>query len=343
MSHETGPNIQSEIAASCEGLEQRRLPQQPSRALNVCSSPPQSMRRDTTSTVLEPRQTVLHSDVMRATRGSSEDVTGEVDSRPSSQDVSGINAMGIADLTADTMTDTSSEFYGEPSAASLLCDIQDHCNQPSRPGADRQNPFTRLFQSGRDSLSTPYSSNKDDHHLPPRFVADSLLDLYLKRVQSVYPFLHWPTFIEAYNRLWLSGSDIKNMPQLTGVGLGGPHCSVPVFYCALNATFALATQFIDGPAHERRERSAPFVRRSRHLMRLEFLDHADLSMVQALLILARYLQTTSLTTRCWNVVGIAYRMAQGLGLHLEMNEGTTSRLDVEMRRRVWHSCTCLDT
>ncbi|KAH8896525.1 hypothetical protein GQ53DRAFT_640184 [Thozetella sp. PMI_491] len=192
-------------------------------------------------------------------------------------------------------------------------------------------------------MPNSYWSNLDDCHLPPRHVADGLLDLYRERVQSIYPFLHWPTFMEAYNRLWLSDSDIKSMPRLTGVGLGGPDCPASVFYSALNAAFALAAQFIDGPAEERNERSAPFVRRSRHLMRMDFLDDADLSKVQALLILARYLQNTNLPSRCWNVVGMAFRMAQGLGLHLEMKAGTTSPLDIEMRRRVWHSCTCLDT
>ncbi|CAH0003401.1 unnamed protein product, partial [Clonostachys byssicola] len=160
---------------------------------------------------------------------------------------------------------------------------------------------------------------------------------------SIYPFLCWPIFMEAYNRLWLSDSDVKNMPQLTGIGLGGQNCSIPVFYCALNAAFALATHFTDAPANQRKERAAPFVRRSRHLMRLDFLDHGDLSTIQALLILARYLQNTGLSTRCWNVVGTAHRMAQGLGLHLEVNPSAASELETDIRRRVWHSCVCLET
>ncbi|VUC27461.1 unnamed protein product [Clonostachys rosea] len=149
--------------------------------------------------------------------------------------------------------------------------------------------------------------------------------------------------MEAYNRLWLSDADVKSMPQLTGIGLGGPTCTIPVFYCAINAAFALATHFTDAPANERKERAAPFVRRSRHLMRLDFLDHGDLSTIQALLILARYLQNTGLSTRFWNVVGTAHRMAQGLGLHLEIDRGTASELETDIRRRVWYSCVCLET
>ncbi|KAH6700590.1 fungal-specific transcription factor domain-containing protein [Leptodontidium sp. MPI-SDFR-AT-0119] len=312
LSREKEPNISSGNAEFIsEGLE--------------------TLQCDSDSTVHDPRQSLPHLNVITPARSSSDDIARDIDGRASGQDFSVINAMGIAPLTTDAMADTSSEFYGQPSAASLLCDIRDHGHRPPR------------FQPSRRSISTHYSSNKDDYHLPPRYVADGLLDLYHKRVQSIYPFLHWPSFKDAYNRLWLSDTDVKSMPQLTGVGLGGPNCSVPVFYSALNAIFALASQFTHVPAQERKERYAPFIRRSRHLMRLEFLDDADLSMVQALLILARYLQNTSLPTRCWNVAGVAYRMAQGLGLHLEINEGTISPLEKEMRRRVWHSCACLDT
>ncbi|KAH7141801.1 fungal-specific transcription factor domain-containing protein [Dactylonectria macrodidyma] len=346
VTRETEPDMSSGNATfSSEGLEDERLSMQPSHAFNADPSPPQSLQRDTDSTVLVPKPRLPYPNVMTPARSSSEEIARESDgiSRTSGQDLGTINAMGIAHLTTDAVTDTSSEFYGEPSAASLLCDIQDHCRQPSRPRADSQEQLTRSSRQSRRSIPNPYPLNEDDYHLPPRYVADGLLDLYRKRVQSTYPFLHWPTFVEAYNRLWLSDSDVKSLPQLTGAGLGGPNCPVPVFYSALNAAFALAAQFIDGTAQERKDRSTPFVRRSRHLMRLDFLDNADLSMVQALLILARYLQNSSLPTRCWNVVGIAYRMAQGLGLHLEMDKGTTSRLEREMRRRVWHSCTCLDT
>ncbi|CAH0036989.1 unnamed protein product [Clonostachys rhizophaga] len=256
-----------------------------------------------------------------------------------------VNAMGITCVGSDVATDTdmSSEFYGEPSAASLLNDIQHHSHRASIHSTRGRDSLSRYPQTPRHTLSMHHSGDNDDFHLPPRFVADDLLKLYRIRVQSIYPFLCWPIFMEAYNRLWLSDSNVKNMPQLTGIGLGGPNCSIPVFYCALNAAFALATHFTDAPANERKERAAPFVRRSRHLMRLDFLDHGDLSTIQALLILARYLQNTGLSTRCWNVVGTAHRMAQGLGLHLEVNRGAASELETDIRRRVWHSCVCLET
>ncbi|KAJ0134085.1 Uncharacterized protein HZ326_22866 [Fusarium oxysporum f. sp. albedinis] len=341
---EASPKTLADNPPSSAGLEERLLLKQSSQAVNAGPSPSQSQQCDTDSIVVKPKQTLPRSSAVLSTRSSSEDATTDVDSLSPDQGLGAIGAMGMALSTTETPTDTAREFYGKPSAASLLCDIQNHGQRPSKSRSSKLDSASQPSPpSSRRSLSVPYSSNTDDYHLPPRHVADSLLDIYRERVQIIYPFLHWQTFMEAYNRLWLSDSEVKSMPQLTGVGLGGPRCPVPVFYCALNAAFALATQFTDGSAQERKERSAPFVRRSRHLMRLDFLDATDISMVQALLILARYLQSTSLPTRCWNVVGIAYRMAQGLGLHIAVNERSTSELELEVRRRVWHSCVSLDT
>ncbi|KAJ0135874.1 Trans-enoyl reductase fsdC [Fusarium oxysporum f. sp. albedinis] len=346
---ETAPRRLSENLTSGTGLDERLPLKQSSHAVNADLSPPQSQQCDTDSIVVEPHQTLSHPQphpcAVSSISGTSKDAARDVDSLSSNQDMGALSAMGIALLATEATNDATREFYGEPSAASLLCDIEDHRQQrPSRPQPHCQDSAPQPSPpSSRRSFSVPYPSNPDDYHLPPRHMADSLLDIYRERVQIIYPFLHWQTFMEAYHRLWLSNSEVKSMPQLTGVGLGGPRCPVPVFYCALNAAFALATQFTDGSAQERKERSAPFVRRSRHLMRLDFLDATDISMVQALLILARYLQSTSLPTRCWNVAGIAYRMAQGLGLHITVDERSPSKLDIEMRRRVWHSCACLET
>ena len=184
----------------------------------------------------------------------------------------------------------------------------------------------------------------DDYHLPPRHMADQLLDLYRRRVQCLYPYLHWPTLMRAYRRLWMSDAELKASPPLTGVGLGGPDCSATVFYCSLNVIFALATQLSAHPPQERKERARPFARRARHLLRIDCLDHGDLALVQALLMMAHYLQSTNLPARCWNVAGVAYRMAQGLGLHLEVARGDRSMpvLTREMRKRVWYGCVCLD-
>lgn len=254
-----------------------------------------------------------------------------------------INAMGMAGLTPHTSV--SGEFYGMSSAASFFNHIQDRLNNDAASSRDcdpqtgsrhqAKDPPQQAGALGRDS------AHLDDFHLPPRQAADHLIDLYWNRVQCLYPYVHWPTFLESYNRLWMSDSELKKSLPLTGVGLGGPQCSPRVFYCALNVMFALAVQFSDVSAREKRDRAQPFARRARHLLRIDYLDHGDISLVQALLIMAHYLQSTNLPTRCWHVAGLALRMAQGLGLHLDI-ERDMSPLSREMRKRVWFGCICLD-
>ncbi|KLO96717.1 transcription activator protein acu-15 [Fusarium fujikuroi] len=340
---ETKPEPSTEnITVSTGFVESLPLVQSPP-AFNVGPSPSPS-QRCTTDSILVPERILPHPSTGLSTTYASEDTSPNIGSLPSGQDLGDISAMGMALPTTEASTHISREFYGKPSAASLLHDMLHPDRRPSAPGDSKQDSSLHPSPpSTRRSFSVPCSSNTDEYHLPPRHVADNLLCIYRERVQIIYPFLHWQTLMEAYNRLWLSDSEIKNMPHLTGIGLGGSQCPVPVFYCALNAVFALATQFTDGSAHDRKERTAPFLRRSRHLMHLDFLDNANISLIQALLIFARYLQSTNLPSRCWNVAGMAYRMAQSLGLHLAMNETGTSELEREVRRRVWHSCVSLDT
>lgn len=290
------------------------------------------------------------------------------------EDAGSINAMGVARLTPeDTSSATATgEFYGKSSATAFFSDIQGrlHRTNANSNGADtasygtstrtgltpqglapgppphppRRRPSTMGCSNPQPAFSDRSLVQMDDYHLPPRHMADQFLDLYWRRVHCLYPYLHWPTLTRAYQRLWMSDAEIKASPRLTGVGLGGPECSATIFYCALNAIFALGAQFSARSPRERKEIAKPFARRARYLLRIDCLDHGDLALVQALLIMAHYLQSTNLPTRCWNVAGVAYRMAQGLGLHVEVPDGDRGlpSLNKEMRKRVWYGCVCLD-
>jgi hypothetical protein len=54
------------------------------------------------------------------------------------------------------------------------------------------------------------------------------------------------------------------------------------------------------------------------------------------------LQSTFCAQRCWNCIGVACRIAQGLGLHVDQTPAQKSSLGQEMRRRVWYACMMLD-
>jgi hypothetical protein len=58
--------------------------------------------------------------------------------------------------------------------------------------------------------------------------------------------------------------------------------------------------------------------------------------------MALLLHSTPFPSRCWNAVGMACRLAQGLGLHTESSRTSRPPLETEIRRRTWHGCVILD-
>ncbi|KAH0545362.1 hypothetical protein FGG08_000503 [Glutinoglossum americanum] len=185
----------------------------------------------------------------------------------------------------------------------------------------------------------------EDFVLPPRHVADHLISRYWTTCATLYPFLHEPTFSLAYRKLWASDRENIKLVPSPGAGLGNSIDGDPdmsIFFCALNAIFAIGCEFSDIPIDKRSATSNMFFQRSKHLLRLDVLDNGSISLVQTLLLVAQYLQCTSYPTRCWNSIGIACRVAQGLGLHLEDNKKQLPSLELEVRRRTWYGCVTLD-
>lgn len=259
-----------------------------------------------------------------------------------------INAMGAASSITEGSLDASDHFYGTSSVVSFSQQIYQTqkrlsgrtdslSNQASAAAAIR--PTQDMLSELLTSISVPKA---DDYFLPPRMLADHLLNCYWSRVHCLYPFVHQQSFISKYNRLW--GSDTQEVVQepIAKVGLGGSGCSVSVFYCALNAIFALGCQFSDLPLAQCKDLSDTFFRRSKQLLRIDILDEGSLALIQTLLIVAQFLQSTQFPNRCWNVVGLACRMAQGLGLYLDDENENRPFVEVEMRRRTWYGCVTLD-
>ena len=104
---------------------------------------------------------------------------------------------------------------------------------------------------------------------------------------------------------------------------------------------------------EREPTSDVFFQRSKKLLHFDILDEGNIKVVQALLLMGQYLQCTKMPGRCWIVVGLATRVAQGLGLHRDAHNinngryktngnGCTRQLERELRKRLWGGCLVLD-
>lgn len=145
----------------------------------------------------------------------------------------------------------------------------------------------------------------------------------------------------AYENIWTNQS---NNPArvLPDVGLGSQSCPPRLFHCALNAMFAIACEFSNMDPCYKRNSSMMFYERMKSSMNIDILDSGSLAHVQALLLIAIYLQCTPFPKRCWNVIGMAHRMAVGLGLQKRHQFSNLSVLEKEIRWRAWCACVQMD-
>lgn len=182
---------------------------------------------------------------------------------------------------------------------------------------------------------SPVDFNMKGLVLPPRQLADSLLQCYWELFHPIYPVLHRPTFHDVYSQLWLP-------TELLGFTT---HNKVQdaVFYSMLNIVLAIGCQRNEAlTVPEREDLAGEFYGRSVKLVSMDALDTSSLQIVQLLILRGFYLLCTPYADRCWVTVGVALRIAQAIGLQSAKPIAASTQLNREMRRRVWYNCFLLD-
>ena len=203
--------------------------------------------------------------------------------------------------------------------------------------------WQRRLDSNKNTYSLPsfpetlWRLTESSMMLPRRPVADSLLHSYFTFAHDFLPIFHKPVFQRRYERLWVSSAPARP---------SGPHEKFEdaVFLSTLNVCFALGSLFSElVPDEDRESTGDEYYRRSRALINFDICDYSSLSTVRLQLLTGLYLQTTSHASRCWNVVGMAIRIAPDLGLHEDpAGHDQSDSVEVEMKRRVWYSCVVMD-
>lgn len=260
-----------------------------------------------------------------------------------------VDAMGGDAGFGDHHPNDGQPFYGSSSAHGFTRQMYGSVLQKDNASAEPEIPIDPALMelAPNPPVSTASYSAPENFSLLPRELADHLMHLYWDRVHVLYPFLHKTSFEKAYEDLW------KPKPQRhhhyrpsSGLGLGAvEEPSSVIFHCALNAALALGMQFSDLPLNEKERLSAACLAKSKDLLKLDLFDDGNLSLVQTLLLLTQYFQSTNWPSKCWTTIGLACRLAQGLGLHIEQvrpDQHELSPDEHEMRRRIWHGCVTLD-
>ena len=256
--------------------------------------------------------------------------------------VSILNAEGRDELDgmgnlSPTRNGPASGVYGSSSTANFMRQLQDAVEKNTRTleysstvagQGEYYNNLLDTYPAHSEERYLPYSIAQHCV-LPPRHLADTMIEYFWMQGVSLYPFLSKSSFNTAYQSLW---------------GVNRVSADHIMTYCTLNVIFAIVSQFSHDIPLEMRESTADmYFKRAMQLLHFEILGSGSLQLIQALLIMGLYLQSTDAPHRCWVLIGIAIRVAQGLGLHIAE---TTMRMkrqsERELARRIWHGCILMD-
>ncbi|KAL1851241.1 hypothetical protein Plec18170_006566 [Paecilomyces lecythidis] len=291
---------------------------------------------------------------------------GESETAFSDSEDDGVDAMGVMSHFPAPNSGRKrrpSNYFG-PSSTKGLLDKARTAMDKGRHASISETSTTPLNQTNEDhcgSYAVPTQSNGLRYDggvfgmvVPARPEADDLIKSYWHWMHSLYPFIHRPSFEERYLAMWyprVQGSRSDDSPgRLKEKGIYA-NISDRLFYCMLNTVFSLGALFSTEVDHKHRATtSCTFYERAKKLMDIDLLADGSLALVQTLLLMGQYLQSTEMSNSCWNIIGLAVRVAQCIGLHHDpqnCDQGCCSaeslgQVEIEMRRRAWAGCVMLD-
>lgn len=231
----------------------------------------------------------------------------------------GVPDSAIIDGMASLSVGSRRGYLGAVSGAALLRQILSARRNEEMPAdqgaASSADHFETLFQQEPDH-SHWYRSQS----MLTRVAVENLIDAFFTLYHPTFPIVHEPTFRAQYaGTLPRADKDRWNTLANIMASLGSfasSNCAdatdLPIFQAAQKSLFA------------------------------DNLEAGNLTLVQGFGLSATYLQKRNKPNTGYNYGGIALRMAIGLGLHKEFEEGYISPLQMEIRRRVWWTLCVLD-
>jgi hypothetical protein len=249
-----------------------------------------------------------------------------------------------AAAASDSAVEGSSKYFGESSTFDFMTKVCSADESESKgPTAAAATPYNHGATQPATSLpisSTPTPffeglalSLGDDElfSLPSRFVADKLVDAYFRFSHPLNTYLHEGSFRERYERIWL------------GSGLGGVEATENnlAWFGLVNLVFAFGSNHVQ-VVNRVSTSHARFFKRAKTLVFSSVFQAGTIDIVQSLLLIGQYLHSSEQLEHSWTVIGFAIRLAQGLGLHLNAGNFTSSVVEQEVRKRVWWGCFVFD-
>ncbi|KAM5382586.1 hypothetical protein ACJZ2D_002376 [Fusarium nematophilum] len=198
--------------------------------------------------------------------------------------------------------------------------IEPHIHESSDviSGLQKCKALARLIKSQR----TPPWPTCLTTDLPPRIVADALVECYLRTTEKIYRILHIPSFRENYEALWVSSGDADR-----------------AFLVQVKLVFALGATTYDDIFTLRASAIQWIYEAQTWLSEPEFKSRLGIQYLQTdiLLLLAREMVAVG-GEPPWIAAGSLLRTAVSMGLHRDpVHLSKRTKLVSEMRRRLWNT------
>lgn len=149
---------------------------------------------------------------------------------------------------------------------------------------------------------------------------EPFVEAYFSLYHRSYPIVHEATFRAQF---------MEVIPRPNG-----QYWQVLLFVVAATGAFTASTQPTDV--------DLGLFKAAKARLTIDMLETGNLILVQALTLISNYMQKRNKPNSGYNYMGLARRIAMGIGLHKEFPTWDASLFTTEMRRRVWHCLYIFD-
>ena len=224
--------------------------------------------------------------------------------------------------------------YGASSSVTFMhsiCNLVDNHKNPSHalPARPATPTLRRPLYRPRLLNSLPKST---EYLLPPRRTANRLLDIHWNYSHVIFPWIDRLRFTRWYESLW------------TGQEQNDLEIDEQAYHCMLNTIFAISYKLDSTVSSEEQESlSDSYFMKAQKLLSWNLLDISHIESLQALLLMAQYLQSTSMPRGWFECVGLAIHVARNMGFHIPGRVSSfQNEHECEMARRLWYGCILMD-
>ncbi|KAI0143037.1 fungal-specific transcription factor domain-containing protein [Xylariaceae sp. FL1272] len=234
----------------------------------------------------------------------------------------GVSHMDVDSINPEQGLLQLPELHSEPRKRKRVTPMYDH----SRLRDDFRSASKGLFRA-----PAPYRPQSDAPifepmrlPLPAWLTTDNLLDSYYRNVHMMAPILYYPEFRRKVEELY-QHNDIRQLP--------------PSWSALFFAVLALGHLFSTDPVPDRSTQAGEFMETAKSFLD-PWANDFVLDDVRTFFLMSLALNEMNLKSAAWIWLGRAVRSAQDLDLHLEV--GLRSRVEADMRRRVWWAIYVFD-